>query len=87
MGQIVMRISSRARKCGPVQHLVAVPTQCDEVGLRVVTEVASSSYMMDIQIPERPTLLAAPTIAIQDHATQRRIKPRHRSNSRPSLRT
>ena len=78
---------SRARKRGPMQHLVAVPAQCDQVSLRVVTEGTSPSHMMNVQIPERPTLLAAPTVAFQDHATQHRIKPRRRSNSRSFLRS
>ena len=69
-----------------MQHSVAAPAKRDQVGLRVVTEGASPSHVMDIQIPERPTLLAAPTVAIEDHATQRRIKLRRRSNSRPFLR-
>jgi hypothetical protein len=76
---------SRARKRGPMQHLVAVPAQCDQVSLRVVTEGASLSNMMNVQILERSTSLAAPTIAFQDQPTHRRIEPRRRSNWRPFL--
>jgi hypothetical protein len=43
--------SSRARKCRPVQHLVAVSAQCDQVGLRVVTEGASPSHVVNVEIP------------------------------------
>jgi hypothetical protein len=65
---------SRARKRGPMQHLVAVPAQCDQVSLRVVTEGASPSHMMNVQILERSTSLAAPTIARQDLLAQLSIR-------------
>ena len=42
------------RKCGPVQSLVAFPTKCYEVLLRVVTEGAAPSHVVDIEIPEDP---------------------------------
>ena len=65
-----------------MQYLVAVPTKCDQIDFRVVTKSALPPHMMDIQISERSTLLAAPTVAFEDRATQNRIRPRHRSNSR-----
>jgi hypothetical protein len=68
-----------------VQSLVAFPTKCYEVRLRVVTQGASTSHVVDIEIPEGSAFLAAPTVAFQDQATHRRIKLRSRSNSRSFL--
>ena len=70
-----------------MQDLVAVPTKRDEVGLRVVTESASPSHVVNVKVPERSTLLAAPTVALQNDATQLRIKSLRRSNSWPFLRS
>ena len=56
-----------------MHDLVAFPTKRDQVGLRVVSLGASPSHMMDVQIPEGSTFLTTPTVAFQDHATQRRI--------------
>jgi hypothetical protein len=70
---------------GTVQDLVTFPTKRDEVSFRVVTEGASPSQVVNVQIPERSTLLAAPTVALQHHPTQHRIKPLRRSNSRSFL--
>ena len=75
------------RKCGPVQSLMAFPTKRDEVAFRVVTEGASPFHMVNVQIPERSAFLTTPTVAFQSHASQRRIMPRRRSNSRPFLRS
>lgn len=75
------------RKCGPVQSLVAFPTKCYEVLLRVVTEGAAPSHVVDIEIPEGSAFLTTPTVAFQDHTTQRRIKSRRQSNSGPFLRS
>ena len=75
------------RKCGPVQSLMAFPTKRDEVAFRVVTEGASPFDMVNFQIPERSPFLTTPTVAFQSHASQRRIKPRRRSNPRSFLRS
>ena len=78
-------LSLRARKGGPVQDLVAFPTKRDEVAFRVVSIGASAFHVVNVEIPERSTLLAAPTVALQHHPTEHRIKPLRRSNSRSFL--
>jgi hypothetical protein len=75
------------RKCGPVQSVVALPTKCYEVRLRVVTEGAAPSHVVDIEIPEGSAFLTTPTVALQNHATQLRIRSRRRSNPRLFLRS
>ena len=82
-GNCYKTLSARARNCGLVLQLVAVPAQCDQVSLRVVTEGASPSHMMNVQIPERSAFFAAPTIAFEDRATQHRIRDGRYSDSRP----
>jgi len=66
---------------------MAVPAKRDQVSLRVVTEGASASHVVNVQISGRSALLAAPTVAFEDLATQLRILLRHRSNSRVFLRS
>jgi hypothetical protein len=51
---------------GPMEKLVAFPTKRDQVGLRIVSKGASPFHMVNVQIPERATLLALPTVAFQD---------------------
>jgi hypothetical protein len=65
---------------------VAFPTKCDEVRFHVVTEGAAPSHVVDIEIPEGSAFLTTPTVAFQDHATQRPIKPQRRLNSLSFLR-
>ena len=52
---------------------MAVPAKRDQVSLRVVTEGASASHVVNVQISGRSALLAAPTVAFEDLATQLRI--------------
>ena len=61
--------------------MVAFPTKCYEVSLRVVAEGAAPSHVVDIKIPEGSAFLTTPTVAFQDHATHHRIKLRRHSNS------
>jgi hypothetical protein len=70
-----------------VPGLVAFPAERDEIRLRVVTESASPSHVVNVQIPKRSALLAAPTVALQNDATQHRIRALRRSNSWPFLRS
>src|SRR6266852_9129557 len=58
---------------GSVQNLMAFSTKRDQVGLYVVTKGASPPHIMNVQIPERSTLLTAPTITLQDFSMQPRI--------------
>ena len=58
-----------------MQDLVAFPTERYQVPFRVVTECASPFQVVNVQIPERSASLAAPTVALEHKATQRRIKP------------
>jgi hypothetical protein len=79
--------SSMVRKYRPVHGLVAFPAKRDQIGLCVISMGASPSHVVNVQIPERSALLTTPTVAFQDGTTQRRIKPRRRSNSRSFLRS
>ena len=56
-----------------MENLVAFPTKCDQVGLCVVSKVASPSQMMNVEIPEGSAFLAAPTITLEDFLMQPRI--------------
>ena len=56
-----------------MENLVAFPTKGDQVGLCVVSKVASPSHMMNVEISEGSAFLAAPTVAFQDNATQPRV--------------
>ena len=56
-----------------MENLVAFPTKRDQVGLGVVTQGASPSHMMNVEISEGSAFLAAPAVAFQDNATQLRV--------------
>ena len=56
-----------------MQKLVAFPAKRDQVGLRVITEGAAGSHVVNIEIPEGSAFLAAPTITLQDFLMQPRI--------------
>ena len=56
-----------------MSHLVAIGTQSDEVFQRVAAELASRLRMMNLQVLEDSTLLASPTISLQDQVAHRRI--------------
>jgi len=56
-----------------MENLVAFPKKGDQVGLCVVSKVASPSHMMNVEISEGSAFLAAPPVAFQDNATQPRV--------------
>jgi hypothetical protein len=60
---------------GPVQKLVAFPTNRDQVGLCIVTKAAAPSQVVHIEILGASTFLTAPTIPLQDFPTQPGIYP------------
>ena len=66
---------------------MAFPAKRDQVDLGIVTKGASPYYMMNIEIFEGSTLLTTPTVALQNHATQLRIRSWRRSNPRLFLRS
>jgi hypothetical protein len=72
---------------GPVQKLVAFPTERDQVGLYIATKAAAPSQVVNIEILGASTFLTAPAITLQDFSTQPGISPRRLSNSRPFLRS
>ena len=46
--------------------LMAQITKCDQVFFRVVTKQAPRPDVVNLEILQRPALLAAPTVAVQD---------------------
>lgn len=53
-----------------MQNLVAFPTECDQVGLSIVTKVAAPFYVVNIEVLAASTFLTAPTITVQDFPSQ-----------------
>ena len=66
-----------------MQRLVAFPTKRNQISLDVVTECATPSQVVNIEILEAATYLTAPVIALQDFFPQPRISNGRHSNSRP----
>ena len=64
-----------------VQEPVAFSADRDQIFLHVVSEIASTLQVMNVQIRERSASLATPPIAIQDPTTEPRISLRAASNA------
>jgi hypothetical protein len=58
--------SFKSTNGGSVQNLVAFSAKRDQVGLRVVTQRAAPSDVVNIEVLGGPTLLATPTVPFQD---------------------
>ena len=65
-----------------MNRLVASPAKRNQISFDIVTNCATPSQVMNIEIFEAATYLTAPVVARQDLFTQPRIRDGRYSNSR-----